>query len=194
VQLSLKVRALVVGLASTAALALAGGAFAHAEMSPSVALSKSLQLFTLAVPTEEENATTTRIELTPPSGFVIDSFAPAPGWKRVVRSTGSGEEAVVQKVTWTGGHVPTGEDSLFQFLATPTSSQTYTFQVRQTYSSGKIVNWSGPESSDTPAPKIEAKSSLGGSSSLLPIVALVVGGVGVVLGALALFAGRRSLA
>ena len=191
---SLKARALVVALAASAALVLAECAFAHAEVSPSVALSKSGQLFTLAVPTEEENATTTKVELTPPSGFAIDSFAPSPGWKRQVRQTGSGEEAVVQKVTWSGGNVPTGEDAIFQFLATPTASKTYTFPVRQTYSNGKIVSWTGSESSDTPAPTVEAKSSLGGSSSFLPIIALVVGGVGVVLGAVALFGGRRSLA
>jgi uncharacterized protein YcnI len=192
--MSLKPRALVVGLASGGALVLAAGAFAHAELSPPVVQSKSGQLFTLAVPTEEEAATTTTVEMTPPRGFAIDSFAPSPGWKRQVQQTGSGEEAVIQKVTWSGGHVPTDEDAVFQFLATPTSSKTYSFQVRQTYSNGKIVNWSGPESSDTPAPTVEAKSSLGGSSSLLPILALVVGGVGVVLGAVALFGGRRSLA
>src|ERR671934_2222095 len=99
-----------------AALVLAATASAHAEVSPPIAVAKAVQLFTLAVPTEEEDATTTKIELTPPSGFVIDSFAPAPGWKREVQQTGEGEEAVIQKVTWSGGKVPTGEDALFQFL------------------------------------------------------------------------------
>ena len=42
---------------------------------------------------------------------------------------------------------------------------TYTFQVEQTYSDGTIVNWSGPESSDAPAPTISAKSSLGGGGT-----------------------------
>lgn len=192
--ISLKVRALAAGLASTAALVFAGSAFAHAEVSPPVALAKAGQLFTLAVPTEEANATTTTIEMTPPAGFAIDSFAPSPGWKRRVQQSGSGEDAVIQKVTWSGGRVPTGEDAVFQFLATPTSAKSYSFGVRQTYSDGKVVDWSGPESSDTPAPTIDAKDSLGGSSSLLPIIALVVGAVGVVLGLVALFAGRRSLA
>ena len=50
---------------------------------------------------------------------------------------------MIQKVTWTGGDVPTEEDSLFQFLAEPSSSGTYTFQVQQTYSDGSIVNWVG---------------------------------------------------
>lgn len=182
--------------AGVVAAVLASGALAHAELSPSVALSESTQLFTLAVPTEEENAFTTRIELTPPSGFSIDSFVPSPGWKRTVRATGSGEDSVVQMVTWAGGHVPTGEDSLFQFLATPASSKTYTFAVRQTYSNGKVVDWTGSGSSDTPAPTVEAKSSLGGGTSTLSLVALVVGGVALVLAIVALLArkGGRSLA
>jgi Domain of unkown function (DUF1775) len=94
---------------------------------------------------------------------------------------------VIQKVTWTGGRVPTEEDAVFQFLASPDSSKTYTFTVRQTYSDGSVVDWSGPESSDTPAPRVEAKSSLGGgSSSTLAIVALIVAIVAVVLSGLSL--------
>jgi uncharacterized protein YcnI len=182
-----RVRAAIGGVAIAAALAAATNAWAHAEVSPSVVLAKSSQVFTLAVPTEKEGFTTTTIEMTPPSGFGIDSFAPSPGWKRNVQSTGSGEQAQIQKVTWSGGHVPTNEDSIFEFIGTPSSAKAFTFKVRQTYSDGSIADWSGPESSDTPAPTIEAKSSLGGGgSSTLAIVALVVGCAGVLLGILAL--------
>jgi uncharacterized protein YcnI len=189
-----KQRVAVLALTVTAGLAVVANAFAHAEVSPPVAMAKAGQVFTLAVPTEEEGATTTTVELTPPAGFAIDSFAPSPGWKREVKQTGEGEDAVIQQVTWSGGNVPTDEDALFQFVATPDSATTYTFAVRQTYSNGKVVDWSGSESSDTPAPTVEAKSSLGGGSSTLTIVALVLGGVGVVLGLIALLAGRRALA
>src|SRR5205823_4350780 len=145
------------------------------------------ELFTLAVPTEKKGLTTTKVELTPPSGFGIDSFVPSAGWKRDVQSTGSGEETQIQKVTWSGGKVPTEEDAVFQLLANPDSSKTYEFKVRQTYSDGSVVDWSGPESSDTPAPMIEAKASLGGGgNSTLAIIALVVGGIGVLLGGIAL--------
>jgi uncharacterized protein YcnI len=188
----------LVGLAALAAgLATASSAWAHAEISPPVTKSKTLQLFTLAVPTEKEGLKTTEIELTPPSGFGIDSFVPSPGWKREVKQTGSGENAVIQNITWTGGQVPTEEDSVFQFLASPNSSKTYTFKVRQTYSDGSVVDWSGPESSDTPAPRIEAESSLGGgSSSTLAIVALVVAGIAAVLavGGLVTRGGSRPVA
>src|SRR5205085_5919246 len=144
-------------LAVCALGALAPNAWAHARVSPSVVQAKNGEVFALAVPTENENAFTTKVELTPPSGFPIDSFAPSPGWKRAVQQKGSGDNAVVERVTWSGGHVPTGEDALFQFVAQADSSKTYTFKVRQTYSDGSVVDWSGPESSDTPAPTVEAK-------------------------------------
>jgi uncharacterized protein YcnI len=166
-------------------------ASAHAEISPDVGLSGRLQLYSLAVPTEKDNATTTKIVLTVPSGFAIDSFVATPGWQRTSRQTGSGDNAVVQQVTWSGGHVPSGEDSLFQFLAQPSSNKTYTFTVQQTYSDGSIVTWSGPESSDTPAPTVEARSSLGGGGGLsaLTLIALIVGVLGLLAGAFALASG-----
>jgi uncharacterized protein YcnI len=169
-------------LAAFAALAYSESASAHAHLSPPVALAKEGQVFTLAVPTEKEGATTTSIELTPPAGFAIDSFVPATGWKRTVQQTGSGEEAVITKVTWTGGTVPTGEDAAFSFLASTTGTGSYTFGVRQTYSDGSVVNWSGPESSDTPAPVVKAVSSFGGGgSSTLAIVAVAVAAVALLL-------------
>jgi uncharacterized protein YcnI len=187
----------VFGAALGGALIIAAGAAAHAEMSPAVALTSHGQLFTLAVPTEKESATTTKVELTPPDGFAIDSFVPSPGWTRNVKSTGSGEQTKIEQVTWSGGHTPAEEDAVFQFLASADSSKTYSFKVRQTYSDGSVVDWSGAESSDTPAPQVEFKSSLGGGgSNTLAIVALVVGVVALVVAFITLFAGggRRAVA
>ena len=172
-----------------AAALLAGGALAaqagaHAEVSPTVAQKGSSELFSLVVPTEEEGATTTSVELTVPDGFGIDSFEAAPGWKRSVQATGSGEEAVVQKVTWTGGKTPTGEDSVFRFLASAAKTGDNTFEVRQSYSNGKVVDWSGPESSDTPSPVVRSVTSVaggGGSSTTLGTIALIVAGLALVL-------------
>jgi uncharacterized protein YcnI len=177
-------------VAALAPLVVAAAASAHAKVSPPVVLAKAGQVFTLAVPTEKDGATTTTVELTPPQGFSIDSFVAAPGWKRSVQQTGSGENATITKVTWSGGAVPTGEATSFGFLATAASKGNYTFGVRQTYSDGTVVNWSGPESSDTPAAVVEAVSSIGGGgSSTLAIVgvalaalALVVAGAGLLRG------------
>jgi uncharacterized protein YcnI len=191
---------LAVAAVAAFSAATAVDAFAHARISPSISVAKESELYSLVVPTEKEGAKTTKVVLTLPAGFSIDSFVAAPGWQRVAQQTGSGEEAVIQKVTWTasgGGGTPTGEDSLFQFLGLPGATKTYTFTVQQTYSDGSVVDWSGAESSDSPAPTVEAKSSLGGgSSSLLGVIAIALAAVAVVIGAVALVAGggKRQLA
>ncbi len=192
----MKHRLLVVAGVAAAALVAAASASAHARVSPAVSVSNELQLYSLAVPTEKENATTTKLVLTVPKGFGIDSFVPSPGWTRSVQQAGSGDNAVVQQVTWSGGHTPTEEDSLFQFLAQPSHTGTYTFHVQQTYSDGSIVDWSGPESAEAPAPTIKVASSLGGGgTSLLTILALVLGALGVLVGGFALLSrGGRALA
>lgn len=191
-----------VGAVGVAALAFASVASAHAIMSPAVVkANNTLQQFTLSVPTEKEGITTTKIELTVPSGFAIDSFEPPPaGWTQKTQSTGSGEETVVQKVTWTGGHTPTNQDSVFRFNASVTKTGNVTFDVRQTYSDGSVVDWNGPESSDTPAPTIESLSSFGGGgTSTLEIVALILAIAALVVAVLALLGarggeGKRTLA
>lgn len=186
------------GLVGTVALVVAAAASAHAIVSPAVAKAKALQQFTLSVPTEKEGLTTTKIELTVPSGFAIDSFEPPPaGWTQQTKSTGSGESAVVESVTWSGGHTPTGQDSVFRFNASIPKSGTVRFDVRQTYSDGSVVDWNGPESSDTPAPTVEALDSFaGGGTSTLEIVALVLAAAALVVAVIALVGGRgkRTLA
>jgi uncharacterized protein YcnI len=183
--------ALVIALALGGVLA--GVAAAHARVSPAVSTAGELQLYSLAVPTEKDRVKTVKIVLTVPTGFSIDSFAPSPGWRRVLEQKGSGDSAIVQKVTWTGGHVPTGEDSLFQFLAEAAKPGTLTFNVEQTYTDGSIVNWTGSDHSEAPAPTIEVVSSLGaaggsggGGNTALEIVAIVLSALALLGAGLAL--------
>jgi uncharacterized protein YcnI len=184
--------ALAGAIAIGALLVSAAPALAHAAISPPVAKTGVLQQFTLAVPTEKAGAATTSIQLTVPDGVEIDSFEPEAGWTRSVNQTGTGDSAIIKQVTWTGGKVPTGEDAVFRFQATLTGgSRDYVFAVRQTYSDGSVVDWSGPETSDTPSPVIQGTSSLGGGSgTTLSIVALAVGAAGVLLGLVGLLSGR----
>ena len=111
---------------------------AHAEISPAVALSGQLQLYSLAVPTEKDNVTTTKVVLTRAERLRdrLVRAQPRAGSGRCARPAAAITPSI-QQVTWTGGHVPTGEDSLFQFLAQPAASRTYTFTVEQTYSDGR---------------------------------------------------------
>ena len=181
-----------------AALVLAAARFAHARVSPPVSLSKELQLFSLAVPTEKEGAVTTKIVLTVPSGFSIDSFVPSPGWHRVLQQTGSGEDAVIQKVTWTGGSVPTGEDSTFWFLGAAVLERHLHVRGpadllgRHDRGLERLRVRREPGADD----RGEGLARRRQRTSLLTIVALVVGAIGLILGAVALFAGggKRQLA
>jgi hypothetical protein len=70
--------------------------------------------------------------------------------------------------------------------------------VQQTYSDGSIVNWDGSEPSDAPAPTLDAASSLGGGGgiSVVSIVAVILGALGLLAGAFALVGGtgERELA
>jgi uncharacterized protein YcnI len=179
-------RWLVPPVAVAAALVFAASAQAHATLSPAVVTVGTTQMFTLAVPTEKEGATTTQIELTPPEGFAIDSFVAQPGWTRKTDQTGSGEDVVVKKATWSGGSTPTGEAAVFQFVGHPDKAQRYTFKVRQTYSDGTVVDWTGEESAEEPAPAVEAKQSLGGGSNTLATISFVIATVALVLAAIAL--------
>ena len=73
-------RLVAVGLtAAAAALVIAATASAHAKVSPPVVLSKTGQVFSLAVPTEEEGSTTTKVELTPPIGLLDRLVRPLAG-------------------------------------------------------------------------------------------------------------------
>ena len=99
------------------------------EMSPPVALAKRAEVFTLAVPTEEENATTTTIELTPARGLRHRLVRRRAGLEAHRRQQ-TGDRArthVIQKVTWTGGSVPTEEARSSSSSARPSSAETYTF-------------------------------------------------------------------
>lgn len=176
----------ILGLALLPALA-----SAHARVSPAVSVSGQLQLYTLAVPTEKSGAATTKVALSVPAGFSIDSFAPSPGWQRMLTQAGSAGNAVVQHVTWSGGRVPTGEDSVFSFLGQAARPGTLRFTVQQTYSDGSIVEWNGPESSEAPAPTIEAVSSegsggAGGGSSTLDVIAIVISVIAILAAGIAI--------
>jgi uncharacterized protein YcnI len=188
---------------SVAALTVSTVASAEAYLSPRIVKAKDRQVFTLAVQSEKqgERLPVATVELFVPFGFSIDSFAPTPGWEQdwTIQS--------VQKATWSREEEDlkdehereeaSEQDAVFQFFGRPGSSKEYTFTVRQTYSDGSVVQWGpkvewpgGPKSSAGAGPAVVAKSSLGGGTSRLAIVALIIGALGLVAGLAALL-GRR---
>jgi uncharacterized protein YcnI len=181
-----------------AALALAPSAFAHAELFPSSVASGDGQLLQLTVPNEKDNASTNEIQITIPSGFDLEHVAPVPGWTATVsgQHEENGEMGGGDAVTWKG-KLSGSELAVLPFTGVPKNDGEYVFKVRQTYSDGSVVEWSGSEDSDTPAARIEATAGASSSSGsddsgkTIAIIALVVGALGLLVGGAGLVSGRR---
>jgi uncharacterized protein YcnI len=157
-------RKLVVMSASVlAVLVVAGPALAHVSVQPTEGVTGSFSRFVVRVPTERDDASTIKVEVQfPPLAFV--SFQDVPGWERTVEMQTLdeplevfGEELTetVGTVTWEGGEIEPNEFQEFGFSARmPEEVTTLEFAAIQTYDSGEVVRWIGPEDSDEPAARV----------------------------------------
>ena len=153
---------MIVALAM-ALLLVAAPAWAHVTIQPEEAPAGAFFAFVVRVPTEREDASTTKIEVEfPPLAFV--SFQDVEGWKRTVEMRtleepldvfGEPVSEVVGSVTWSGGEIQSGEFQDFGFSArVPEDQEELEFPALQTYSSGEVVRWIGPPDADEPAARV----------------------------------------
>ncbi|WP_269857571.1 YcnI family copper-binding membrane protein [Streptomyces sp. RPT161] len=167
-------RVAVVGaLATTGVLASAGAAFAHVTIHPdSYPKGASDGTLTFRVPNEEDNASTTKVDITFPADHPIPSVlvTPVAGWTAQVKTvqlrtpikTDDGNITdAVSEVIWTGGKIDPGnyQDFTVAFGQLPTDTNQLVFKALQTYSDGKIVRWieeqqPGQPQPDNPAPTL----------------------------------------
>jgi periplasmic copper chaperone A len=202
------------------ALALPASAGAHVTLQPDEAPAKAFVVEDVRVPNEEESANTTKVVVQFPDGFAEVSFQPVPGWnvktkktklaKPITTDEGDKLTEQVSQVTWSGGKIAPG-----QFQDFPVSVQmpdkagsSLTFKALQTYDNGKVVRWIGAPDSEEPAPQVKVTSASGdqaaaatpaasteesdGDSKALPIIALIVGALGLLAGGAALLSRRRA--
>jgi uncharacterized protein YcnI len=153
---------MIVALAMALVL-VAAPAWAHVTIQPEEAPAGAFFAFVVRVPTEREDASTTKIEVEfPPLAFV--SFQDVEGWKRTVEMRtleepldvfGEPVSEVVGSVTWSGGEIQPGEFQEFGFSArVPEDQEELEFPALQTYSSGEVVRWIGPPDADEPAARV----------------------------------------
>jgi periplasmic copper chaperone A len=124
----------------------------------------------MRVPTERDNASTTKVAVRFPPGFTTVSTEPVPGWTaKVTRAklakpqvNDEGEKITdrVDTVRWTAaGGQGLGPGQFQDFglsLAVPDKAgSALTFKAVQTYSSGEVVRWIGPPDSEEPAPQVQ---------------------------------------
>jgi uncharacterized protein YcnI len=159
-------RKVIVLLAITAILAAAGPAIAHVTVQPNEAKSGSFAKFVVRVPNERDDAGTVKVEVKFPD-LTFVSFQDVPGWERATTMRklaspvegGHGDEPITDTIdtaTWSGGRVDPGEFVEFPFSARmpEDASEPLVFPAVQTYDSGEVVNWSGPEDADEPAARV----------------------------------------
>ncbi len=193
-----------------AALAAPAAAQAHVTVQPDTVAAAAFTVESIRVPNERDDASTVKVDVQLPPGFIEALYQPRPGWTVVVAKeklakpvqTDDGPVSEeVRRITFTG-HGSQGRIAPGQFMDFPLSVQIpgkpgdkLTFKALQTYSDGKVVRWIGAAGSDTPAPVVSvvaapaaasASESGGGASKGLGIAALVIAVLGLIAGVAAL--------
>ena len=166
----MKIRSYIVG-AVVAALALAPAAAAHVTLQPPEAPAGGFTRLDVRVPNERDNASTTKVVVQMPPGFLSVSTEPVPGWDieltmrqldEPVEQFGEKVNEEVGRITFTAdGEASAIKPGQFQdfglSLAVPEGrpGTMLTFKALQTYSNGEVVRWIGPPDSEEPAPQVE---------------------------------------
>ena len=129
-------------------LALSSTAMAHVTVKPSEALTASYQTFLVSVP-NEKSIPTTSIKVVIPSGVQSVTPTQKAGWQVTTDKTGTGEDATVTAITWSGGTINQGTRDEFSFSAKlPDQATELQWKAYQTYSDGTVVSWDKAGSDD----------------------------------------------
>jgi uncharacterized protein YcnI len=122
------------------------------------------------VPTERDNASTTKVEVQFPPGFLFASAEPVPGWDakivkrkldKPVEQFGEQMSEEVGQVSFTAKGKAAGigpgefQDFGLSLSVPDKAGSMLTFKAVQTYSSGEVVRWIGPPDSEQPAPQVK---------------------------------------
>jgi periplasmic copper chaperone A len=208
-------------VASVAAvLALPAAAQAHVTLQPSSAAAGGYTRLDVRVPNERDDASTTKVELQFPAGFESASYEAVPGWTAEVEQ-GEGVEQITWTADDEDAAIGPGafQDFGLSLKIPDTPGEQLTFKALQTYTGGEVVRWIGAEDSDNPAPIVTVTEAESGDhagshegeaeatpvpaqrtsasttsdqSDTLAIVALIVGALGLIVGAAGFVTARRA--
>jgi uncharacterized protein YcnI len=130
---------------------LAVPAYAHVVVRPDSVAVAARQVFTVSVPNEKDNPTIA-VRVVMPEGLQSVTPNVKPGWRIDIKKEGTGEDAKVTEVSWTGGSIPAGQRDEFLFQSqAPASTTTLIWKAYQTYQDGTVVSWD-QDPKATPAP------------------------------------------
>lgn len=151
--------------AAGAFLILPAAAGAHVTVQPPEVPAGTFTRIDVRVPNEEDDASTTKVEVQLPDGFYFASFEPVPGWSVEEKTEKLDDPVTIEEgfeateqvttVTWTadGDGLPPGsfQDFGLSVLIPDAEGETLTFPAIQTYDNGDVVRWIGPPDADEPA-------------------------------------------
>jgi uncharacterized protein YcnI len=206
--------------AALGALAFPAAAPAHVTLQPPDAEAGQFTRLDVRVPNERDNASTEKVDVRFPDGFVFVSTEPVTGWNARVRTEkltqpieveGEKIEEQVTRVTLTaeddGAKIGPGQFRDFGLsLRMPERPGVLTFKALQTYDNGEVVRWIGPPDAEEPAPRVtvaaaaaQAAQGEGGAeeesedeTDTLSVIALIGAGLALLLGVGALVTRRRA--
>ena len=197
-------RVAVVVALTTALLLIAAPAMAHVTVRVDDPAPGAYAEYTLRVPNESDSASTTQVRVELPEGLE-PRVQPVPGWDVTV------ERGVL---TVSGGEIAPGQYQDFTFVAqNPEDGGEARFPAIQTYDDGEVAEWIGEPDSERPASVVAyegeatsgdahtagggheegtvaegeetAAESSGGGTDWMPVIALIAGLAGLILGGLA---------
>jgi uncharacterized protein len=162
----------------------AGAAEGHVTLQPDAVPAGAFTRLDVRVPNERDNASTKKVEVKFPAGFIFASYEPVAGWTAKVKLAALAKPVVVfgekhaeqvDTITFsaTGRGVRPGQFQDFGLsLGLPDKpGATLTFKAVQTYSNGEVVRWIGARDADQPAPQVKltaAPSADAGAPSQAP--------------------------
>lgn len=157
-------------LAAVSALLLPAAAAAHVTVQPSEVPAGGFTRFDVRVPSERDDAATTKVEIEMPDGFIFASYEPVPGWSTEIRdekldepieAEGGSYDRQVKTITWTadgGDGIQPGQFQDFGLsVGLPekySAGDVLTFPAIQTYDNGDVVRWIGAPDSEAPAAQV----------------------------------------
>jgi uncharacterized protein YcnI len=163
-------RTIAAAAVAAGALSLPAAASAHVTIEPQQVQAGASTVLAVRVPNERDDASTVKVDVRLPPGFVSASWEALPGWKvRAVKQklskpiqTDDGPiDEQIGEIAWTASGkaagIQPGEFRDFPLSVTipGKAGQTLTFKALQTYSNGEVVRWIGAPDAEEPAPQIQ---------------------------------------
>jgi uncharacterized protein len=156
--------------ALAAALTAPAAAAAHVTVQPASAPAGAETVLTVRVPNERDDASTVKVDVKLPSGFVSAAWESTPGWtvravkqklSKPIQTDDGPIDEQISEIVWTASSKKTGiqpgefRDFPLSVLIPGKAGETLTFKALQTYSNGTVVRWIGGPGADEPAPQVK---------------------------------------